>query len=83
MPNYLHGSNVDSGSSCPGRTRKASKRWDRRYNRGLTRIRDELGANRVTCYGVYDGERPASWGAVQVLPALEFLQLLWNGQVVR
>ena len=57
--------------------------WDRRYNRGLTRIRDELGAKRVTCYGVYDGERPASWGAVQVLPALEFLQLLWNGQVVR
>ncbi len=37
---------------------KASKRWDRRYNRGLTRIRDELGANRVTCYGGYAGERP-------------------------
>ncbi len=62
---------------------KSSKRWDRRYNRGLNRIRDELGANRVICYGVYAGERPASWGAVQVLPALEFLQLLWNGQVVR
>lgn len=62
---------------------KASKRWDRRYNRGLTRIRDELGANRVTCYGVYEGERPASWGGVQVLPALEFLQLLWNGEVLR
>ena len=62
---------------------KASKRWDRRYNRGLSRIREELGANRVTCYGVYTGERPASWGAVQVLPALQFLQLLWNGQVVR
>ena len=62
---------------------KASKRWDRRYNRGLNRIRDELGADRVTCYGVYAGERPASWGAVQVLPALQFLQRLWNGDVVR
>ena len=62
---------------------KASKRWDRRYNRGLSRIREELGANRVTCYGVYTGERPASWGAVQVLPALQFLQRLWNGEVLR
>ncbi|MDD9988844.1 MAG: AAA family ATPase [Spirochaetaceae bacterium] len=62
---------------------KASKRWDRRYNRGLNRIRDELGANRVTCYGVYEGERPASWGGVQVLPALEFLQLVWDGEVLR
>ncbi len=62
---------------------KASKRWDRRYNRGLIRLREELGADRVTCYGVYEGERPASWGDVQVLPALEFLQLLWNGEVVR
>ena len=62
---------------------KASKRWDSRYNRGLNRLREELGANRVTCYGVYEGERRASWGAVQVLPALEFLQLLWNGEVLR
>ena len=61
---------------------KASRRWDGRYNRGLNRIREELGANRVTCYGVYEGERPASWGGVQVLPALEFLQLLWNGEVL-
>ena len=62
---------------------KASNRWDRRYNRGLNRVREELGAHRVTCYGVYEGERPASWGDVQVLPALEFLQLLWNGEVLR
>ena len=62
---------------------KASNRWDRRYNRGLNRIREELGAEQVTCYGVYEGERPASWGGVQVLPALDFLKLLWNGEVMR
>ena len=61
---------------------KASKRWDARYHRGLNRLRDELGAGRVTCYGVYQGERPASWGGVHVLPAPEFLKRLWNGEVL-
>ena len=61
---------------------KASKRWDARYNRALNRLRDELGPGRVTCYGVYEGERPASWGAVRVLPVPEFLQRLWNGDVL-
>lgn len=61
---------------------KASKRWDARYNRALNRLRDELGHGRVTCYGVYEGERPASWGAVRVLPVPEFLQRLWNGDVL-
>ena len=61
---------------------KASTRWDARYHRGLNRLRDELGAGRVTCYGVYQGERPASWGGVHVLPAPEFLKRLWNGEVL-
>ena len=61
---------------------KASKRWEARYNRGLNRLRDELGPGRVTCYGVYEGERPASWGGIQVLPALEFLKRLWDGNVI-
>ena len=61
---------------------KASTRWDARYHRGLNRLRDELGAGRVTCYGVYQGGRPASWGGVHVLPAPEFLKRLWNGEVL-
>ena len=61
---------------------KASARWERRYHRGLNRLRGELGAGRVTCYGVYEGARAAAWGGVQVLPVMEFLQRLWAGGVL-
>lgn len=73
----------ESGAGFVAVEMKASARWDARYNRGLNRLRDELGGGRVTCYGVYEGERPASWGSVRVLPAPEFLKRLWNGEVLR
>ena len=73
----------ESGAGFIAVEMKASARWDARYNRGLNRLRDELGAGRVTCYGVYEGERPATWGSVRVLPAPEFLKRLWNGEVLR
>ena len=56
----------ESGAGFVAVEMKASARWDARYNRGLNRLRDELGGGRVTCYGVYEGERPASWGSVRV-----------------
>ena len=62
---------------------KASTRWEGRYNRGLNRIREEIGANLVTCYGVYQGERPARWGDVIVLPVIDFLRRLWDGDILR
>ena len=73
----------ESGAGFIAVEMKASARWDARYNRGLNRLRDELGAGRVTCYGVYEGERSATWGNVRVLPAPEFLKRLWNGEVLR
>ena len=62
---------------------KASRRWERGFNRGLRRVREALGAERTTCYGVYLGERRALWDDVQVFPLLDFLKALWNGEVVR
>ena len=62
---------------------KASSRWEKRFNRGLQRVRRELGAERTTCYGVYLGARPALWDDVRVLPVISFLQQLWDGQVLR
>jgi predicted AAA+ superfamily ATPase len=62
---------------------KATSRWDTRYNRGLHRIRRELGPDRTTCYGLFLGERPASWDEIRVMPVLDFLKRLWAGQVVR
>ena len=53
---------------------KASSRWDKRFNRGLHRVRDDLGKDRTTCYGVYLGERAALWDDVRVLPLVDFSQ---------
>lgn len=62
---------------------KAAGRWDRRFNRGLRRVREHLGERATTCYGVHLGPRPARWDDVQVLPVLDFLERLWNGEVLR
>ena len=61
---------------------KAAARWDRRFNRGLLRVREHLGKRATTCYGVHLGPRPARWDDVQVLPAPDFLRLLWSGDVL-
>ena len=34
---------------------KASTRWDKRFNRGLHRVREALGKGKTTCYGIYRG----------------------------
>ena len=61
---------------------KASSRWDKRFNRGLRRVGDDLGKDRTRCYGVYLGERAALWDDVQVLPLVEFLRRLWAGEIL-
>ena len=62
---------------------KAAARWDRRFNRGLHRVREHLAPHAATCYGVYLGRRAALWDDVQVLPALDFLKRLWDGALLR
>ena len=61
---------------------KSSARWDKRFNRGLRRVREHLPPGAV-CYGVYLGRRAALWDDVQVLPMLDFLKRLWDGEVLR
>jgi predicted AAA+ superfamily ATPase len=62
---------------------KASKRWDNQYNKGLNRIGAELGEGKVRCYGVYLGEREASFSGIRVLPLLGFLRVLWAGEIIK
>ena len=62
---------------------KASSRWEKRFNRGLRRVADDLGKHRTTCYGVYLGERAALWDDVHVLPLVDFLKRLWAGEIIR
>ena len=60
---------------------KSATRWEKRFNRGLRRLREHLPG--TACYGVYFGERAAQWDDVRVLPAMDFLERLWNGEVIR
>jgi len=62
---------------------KSAGRWDKRDNRGLNRIRDELGPDRTRAFGVFQGNRPAQWGEIQVMPILDFLRHLWDGEILR
>ncbi|MDP2599427.1 MAG: AAA family ATPase [Deltaproteobacteria bacterium] len=61
---------------------KASAKWDNRFNKGLNRIREELGATKVQCLGIYLGERPLSLDHIQILPAMQFLKALWAGDII-
>ena len=62
---------------------KAAARWEKRFNRGLHRVAEDIGKYRTTCYGVYLGARAALWDDVQVLPLVDFLKQLWAGEVIR
>ena len=62
---------------------KALSRWEKRFNRGLHRVGDDLGKERTRCYGVYLGERAALWDDVHVLPLIDFLKRLWAGEIIR
>ena len=61
---------------------KAATRWDRRFNRGLHRVRQHLDPRETACYGIYLGQRAALWDDVRVLPVLDFLKRLWNGEIL-
>jgi predicted AAA+ superfamily ATPase len=62
---------------------KASERWDKRFNRGLQRMRAELGEQLVRRYGVYLGDRAAVWDDVYIFPVEDFLERLWDGDVLK
>ena len=62
---------------------KASSRWERRFHRGLARVREDFGRRNIACYGVYFGERAAVWDEIPILPVAEFLRRLWNGDILR
>ena len=62
---------------------KALSRWEKRFNRGLRRVGDDLGKERTRCYGVFLGERAALWDDVHVLPLIDFLKRLWAGEIIR
>ncbi len=61
---------------------KASANWDKKFNRPLHRICEELGKNKVKSYGIYTGERELLVDDIRILPWRRFLQLLWEGEMI-
>jgi len=62
---------------------KAASRWEKRFNRGLHRVRDAIGPGKTSCYGVYLGEQHALWDDIEVMPVTEFLKRLWSREILR
>jgi uncharacterized protein len=58
-------------------------RWEKKFNRGMHRLSEELGKNKVTCFGVFMGERQLTIDNVTVYPALDFLRRLWSGEIIQ
>jgi len=61
---------------------KIGARWENKFNRGMHRLAEELGRNKVTCFGVFRGERQLMIDNVMVYPALDFLRRLWSGEII-
>lgn len=61
---------------------KSTLVWERKYNKGLHRLREEIGKGKVKCLGVFLGERPVRMDGIDIYPAMQFLKLLWENEVI-
>ncbi len=62
---------------------KAAQEWQKRFNRGLNRIRVELSPAEISCYGIYRGQRTARFDGIDVLPVAHFLKVLWDDGILQ
>jgi predicted AAA+ superfamily ATPase len=62
---------------------KAAENWQKKFNNGLQRLRQEMAPAKVKCCGIYRGKRRAKIDDIDVLPVELFLQQLWNGEIIR
>ncbi len=60
---------------------KAGARWERKFNRGLHRVSEDIGKEKVRRYGVYLGQRSTLVDDVLVLPIEAFLERVWDGEI--
>lgn len=61
---------------------KSTNMWERKFNKGLYTLKEELGEEKITCLGVFLGEREVNVSGINILPAMKFLKLLWSDQVI-
>ncbi len=55
--------------------------WEKKFNRGMHRLSEELGKNNIACFGVFMGERQLTIDNVTIYPAIDFLKCLWRGEI--
>lgn len=60
---------------------KGSHHWEPQFNRGLKRIGEEL-KGKVKTYGIYTGQRASQSGGIAILPYMDFLKRLWEGEIL-
>ncbi len=58
---------------------KSAQTWERKFNRSLKRMREEMGGKKIKCLGVFMGHRKAMVDDIEILPILTFLKALWQG----
>lgn len=61
---------------------KSADRWDPRWNRGLSALRERHPGGLRAAYGVFAGERAMQIDDVLVLPWRQFLRRLWQGELL-
>ena len=59
---------------------KSTSYWERSFNKGLDRIKEEISEKPVRTMGVYNGERELEVEGVRILPVALFLKKLWAGE---
>lgn len=61
---------------------KSATQWHSQFNKGLYRLRDELGKTRTRTLGIYLGNHVLSMDGITVYPCKEFLTQLWSGTLI-
>lgn len=61
---------------------KSGTRWEKKFNRGMHRLSDELGKNKIACFGVFMGKKQLTIDNVRVYPGIDFLKCLWDGELI-
>lgn len=62
---------------------KSGIRWEKKFNRGMHRISEELKKDKVTCFGVFMGDRQLTMDKITIYPALDFLRRLWGNEIIQ
>jgi predicted AAA+ superfamily ATPase len=62
---------------------KTSVNWQKKFGRGLLRLKREMAPGKVKSYGVYRGNRAARIEDIDIFPVRLFLQMLWDGEIIR